>query len=214
MEDNGSKLGGLGADSKVGENQGSSLPLNLNRDVVSEDLRKASRYEHGSKSDDIEQGSEVAIEVLYGVNNDNGKRVSFSAMEGVASDIMSSSSGEDDEEGETESDGEDEMESPPVNLGGVNDGKRAKEIRGSVTVIDRPSSSRDSKGLKFKMEPMESDSTKVKGEKLENEQNLGDAIGGDEVGDCSFEAVTAIPLAEVGFGFDLGVEDEGRHTRP
>ncbi|KAL6955061.1 hypothetical protein U1Q18_040772 [Sarracenia purpurea var. burkii] len=41
MEDNGSKLGGLGADSKVGENQGSSLPLNLNRDVVSEDLRKA-----------------------------------------------------------------------------------------------------------------------------------------------------------------------------
>ncbi|KAL6990480.1 hypothetical protein U1Q18_044215 [Sarracenia purpurea var. burkii] len=47
------------------------------------------------------------------------------------------------------------------------------------------------------MEPMESDSAKVKGEKLENEQNLGDAIGRDEVGDCSFEAVTAIPLAEV-----------------
>ncbi|KAL6966882.1 hypothetical protein U1Q18_032676 [Sarracenia purpurea var. burkii] len=81
--------------------------------------------------------------------------------------------------------------------GGVNDGKRAKEFRGSVTVIDHPSSSRDLKGLKFKMEPMESDSAKVKGEKLENEQNLGDAIGGDEVGDCSFEAVTAIPLAEV-----------------
>ncbi|KAL6966929.1 hypothetical protein U1Q18_032724 [Sarracenia purpurea var. burkii] len=107
---------------------------------------------------------------------------------------------------------------PVLAVTGVNDGKRAKEFRGSVTVIDHPSSSRDLKGLKFKMEPMESDSAKVKGEKLENEQNLGDAIGGDEVGDCSFEAVTAIPLAEVlgrwvlG-GFD-GAEDSWKFLPP
>ncbi|KAL6962867.1 hypothetical protein U1Q18_037829 [Sarracenia purpurea var. burkii] len=85
-------------------------------------------------------------------------------------------------------------------------------LRRLGTVIDRPSSSRDSKGLKFKMEPMESDSAKVKGEKLENEQILGDAIGRDEVGDCSFEAVTAIPLAEVvseGSGSVCDESDEG-----
>ncbi|KAL6984501.1 hypothetical protein U1Q18_017879, partial [Sarracenia purpurea var. burkii] len=59
------------------------------------------------------------------------------------------------------------------------------------------------------MEPIESDSSKVKGKKSENEQDLGDAEGRDEVGDCSFEAEAAIPLAEaVGEGSDCDENDE------
>ncbi|KAL6984486.1 hypothetical protein U1Q18_017864, partial [Sarracenia purpurea var. burkii] len=151
VEENGSNSGGFGADSKVGEELGSSLPLN--RDcpestivVVLDDSHKANKmedpdiksgsegeYEHGSEIDDDEQESKVTVEELYGVNNDNGKSESISAMEGVDSDVISSSSGEDEEEGETESDGEDEME--------VDEGEREDEEEGadSEFVLERPS---------------------------------------------------------------------------
>ncbi|KAL6966968.1 hypothetical protein U1Q18_032763, partial [Sarracenia purpurea var. burkii] len=116
VEDYDLKSKEFGADSIEGAEQGLLLPHQLNRDVVSVVLNKATGTEG-----DYDQGKSV------------------SALEVVASDPSSSSSGEDEEEGDTESDGEVVMVSSFVNLViplvrsgdvGMEDGVKPSRVKG------------------------------------------------------------------------------------